>query len=416
MKSIIKFLSLLIICFSFAEIVKADSAPPSKQTTFNFKQNNQPIIQPVNFNIKCYGTSLLRGGEEGIRETEEILKISELSETCTSYGCKFDTSNIFGAYRKSIKYCDLEGDVDGQKFKINNFLGDDLNELNCHKADFSIMTNDRYYKETEKYNECRKEVYREYYPQGDGEVKGEFLCAKFKTDDKLIKTDISVEQNGPCYRYGYTIKDGICYRIPQEFFDCTAEKQTKMDLCDLFREDVTNKLAKTEDGYAFEEICEINTNLPVTVVNTDNPQINDETVSEDKKHDDEQSSISGNTENVTDKLKISYGLLFILSLLLTLALELPILIILGKYLLKIEVPVIKILFCGLLVNLFSLPYLWFIFPLFITSSNYIIFGELSVVLIEMLLLFLLLKVRFRDAFILSVVANAVSYFIGLIVF
>ena len=34
------------------------------------------------------------------------------------------------------------------------------------------------------------------------------------------------------------------------------------------------------------------------------------------------------------------------------------------------------LYWGVFVNLFSLPYLWFVFPLFISAHNYILIGEI----------------------------------------
>ena len=266
MQNATKILIVIILCFSFAGIVKADSAPPTKGTIFYFQKNGQPITQPVKFTVKCYGTS-------AISDTDKLLKISEISEICQAYGCKYDTSNVFAVYRQNIRYCDLEGEVNGEKFTVNKFLGDNLNELNCHRADFTISTGDKYYKkETPQYNACKKDVYREYYPQGNGEVKGDFLCNQYRTDEKLIPTTISTEPNGPCYRYGYTIKNNICYRIPQAFFDCTAGEDRKMKACDQYLEDVTSKLAKDKNGYPFEEICEAKINVPVSISNADNQQ------------------------------------------------------------------------------------------------------------------------------------------------
>jgi len=266
-----KILIILTLCFSFVNIVKADSAPPSKQTTFFFQQNEQPVTQPVKFNIKCYGTSFLRN-EESFSESKDLLKISEMSETCSSYGCKFDTSNIFEVYRKNIKYCNLEGEINGQKFTVNKFLSDNLSELNCHNPNFAISTGDKYYKETPQYNECLKNVYREYYPQGNGDVEGDFLCAQYKMDDKLIPTTIPTEPNGLCYGYKYTIKNNICYQIPQAFFDCTADNNKKIKLCDQYLEDVTSKLAINKNGYPFEELCEVKVNVQANISNTNNQQ------------------------------------------------------------------------------------------------------------------------------------------------
>jgi len=262
MKIAIKILFVIVLCFSFTGLVKADSAPPTEQTTFYFQQNGQPLTQPVKINIKCYGTSMLVN-EEGLSDSKDLLKISEMSETCSSYGCKLSTSNIFEVYRKNIKYCDLEGEINGQKFTINNFLGNNLSGLSCHGADFDILKNDhKYYKYTPQYNECIKNVYREYYPQGNGSVKGNFLCAQYETEDKLIPTNKSTEFNGPCYHYGYTIKNNICYQIPQEFFDCVAGEDKKIEACDQYLEDVTAKLEKDKNGYFFEKICDANIIIP----------------------------------------------------------------------------------------------------------------------------------------------------------
>ncbi len=261
MKTATKIFIIVTLCFSFAGIVKADAGPRSKQTTFYFQQNVQPVTQPVKFNIKCYGTSLLRD-EESFTESKDLLKISELSETCSFYGCKFETSNIFEVYRKNIKYCTLEGDVNGQIFTVNKFLGDNLSELSCHRADFTISTGDKYYKETPQYNTCKKDVYREYYPQGNGDVAGDFICHK---------SLVEVPKN-ECTGYGYTTINNVCYKFTNETYACIAEEDRKMRACDQYLEDVTAKLAKDKNSYPFEEICEAKINVPTSISNTDNQQ------------------------------------------------------------------------------------------------------------------------------------------------
>lgn len=255
MKTATKILILLTLCFSFAGIVKADDAPPTKQTTFYFQQNGQPVTQPINFTVKCYGTSAMGGDNK-------LLKISETSETCQSYGCKFDTANVFEVYRQNTKYCDLSGEINGEKFTANNFLGDNLSELNCHRADFTILTGDKYYKETPQYNSCRKDVYREYYPQGNGDVSGDFICHK-----SLVEVPKS-----ECAGYGYVTINNICYKFTSETYACIAEEDQKMKLCDQYLEDVTSKLAKDKNGYPFEEICETKVNVPVSISNANNQQ------------------------------------------------------------------------------------------------------------------------------------------------
>jgi hypothetical protein len=113
---------------------------------------------------------------------------------------------------------------------------------------------------------------------------------------------------------------------------------------------------------------------------------------------------------------MSYGFFFFLSLLLTLAVEIPTLFLLIKYLLKIKIQAKEILYWGVFINLFSFPYLWFVFPLFVSSHNYILIGEILVILIESMILLKALKINFKNAIILSVVANVASYLAGLIVF
>jgi len=112
---------------------------------------------------------------------------------------------------------------------------------------------------------------------------------------------------------------------------------------------------------------------------------------------------------------MSYGFFFFLSLLLTLAVEIPTLFLVAKYLLRIKIQAKEILYWGVFVNLFSFPYLWFVFPLFISSHNYILIGEILVVLIESVILLKALKINFKNAFILSLIANLASYLAGIIV-
>ena len=113
---------------------------------------------------------------------------------------------------------------------------------------------------------------------------------------------------------------------------------------------------------------------------------------------------------------MSYGFFFFISLLLTLVVEIPALFILAKYLLKVKAPAREILCWGFFVNLFSFPYLWFVFPLFISSHNFIMIGETLVVLMESIILLKVLKINFKNAIILSLITNVASYLIGLIVF
>lgn len=112
---------------------------------------------------------------------------------------------------------------------------------------------------------------------------------------------------------------------------------------------------------------------------------------------------------------MSYGFYFFLSLLLTLAVEITVLFLVAKYLLKIKIQTREVLYWGTFINLFSLPYLWFVFPLFISAYNYILIGEILVVLIESVILLKVLKINLKNALILSLITNILSYLIGMIV-
>ncbi|MBU4370144.1 hypothetical protein KKG58_05345 [Patescibacteria group bacterium] len=256
MKATTKIFIVITLCFSFAGIVKADVGPMSRQTAFYFQQNGQPITQQVEFTVKCYGTSAM--GSES-----KLLKISEASETCQSYGCKFNTTNLFEVYRQNTKYCDLEGGVNGQKFSVNKFVGNNLSGLNCHRADFNISTGDKYYKKTPAYKSCYNAVLKEYYPSWNGDENGNlgnFICHQ---------SLVEVPQN-ECAGYGYITINNICYKFTNETYACIAEKDRKMKLCDQYLEDVTSKLAKDSNGYPFEQICEVN--VPVSISSTNNQE------------------------------------------------------------------------------------------------------------------------------------------------
>lgn len=189
MQSAIKIVIAVILFFSFASMVRADVAPPSKLTTFYFQKDGQPLTQPVEFTIKCYGTSLMDS-------TNKLLKISEFLETCQTYGCKFETSNIFEAYGQSTKHCDLEGEANGEKFMVKDFLGKNMSGLNCHRADYTISSGDKYYKETPEYKNCMDAVRKEYYPDDEN-----FTCHK-----SLVEVPKS-----ECKGYGYITINNLCY-------------------------------------------------------------------------------------------------------------------------------------------------------------------------------------------------------------
>jgi hypothetical protein len=107
---------------------------------------------------------------------------------------------------------------------------------------------------------------------------------------------------------------------------------------------------------------------------------------------------------------------FLISLLLTLIVEIPILLILVKYFLKDKRnSVIHIIIVGLLASALTLPYLWFVLPPFINVNYYIYIGEILVFLIESLVYYKFLNIRFNKALIISFIANLVSFVLGIII-
>ncbi len=112
---------------------------------------------------------------------------------------------------------------------------------------------------------------------------------------------------------------------------------------------------------------------------------------------------------------MTYGIYFLLSLLLTVVVELLVVLFAATYILKLNIAIKEVVYWTVFVNLFSLPYLWFVFPLFFPVHNYIYLAEGLIVIIEMFLYMKILKLPIKNAFVLSLVANAVSYSMGLVV-
>ena len=110
-----------------------------------------------------------------------------------------------------------------------------------------------------------------------------------------------------------------------------------------------------------------------------------------------------------------YEIQFLLALLLTLVVETLGLFLLCK-ILKLKLKNLNILVTGLIASTLTLPYLWFILPLYLGGLSYAIVGEILVALVESVLIMFLLKVRYRIALLLSVVVNALSFLLGLVIF
>lgn len=114
------------------------------------------------------------------------------------------------------------------------------------------------------------------------------------------------------------------------------------------------------------------------------------------------------------ELLMNYERLFLLSLLITLIVEVPVVFLIGHYIYKISEKW-NIIFSGIISSVLTLPYFWFILPVFISNrTTYIIIGESTIIFVEALIYFKILKLKFSQAFLVSLIANIASILIGLI--
>lgn len=107
----------------------------------------------------------------------------------------------------------------------------------------------------------------------------------------------------------------------------------------------------------------------------------------------------------------------LLSLLLTLVIEIPILFIFCKLIFKTKnIKSFKIIFIGFLASALTLPYLWFVLPAYINVGYYAYIGEFLVFLFEALVYNQLLNTKINKSLLISFIANLASFVIGLIIF
>lgn len=112
---------------------------------------------------------------------------------------------------------------------------------------------------------------------------------------------------------------------------------------------------------------------------------------------------------------MSYEQSFLNSLFITLLIEVPIVFFLVYYLYK-KREKFSIILSGIITSSLTLPYFWFIFPAYISNrSIYIIIGESAIIVIEAFLYHRLLKLKFLQALLVSLIANIASMSVGLII-
>jgi hypothetical protein len=110
----------------------------------------------------------------------------------------------------------------------------------------------------------------------------------------------------------------------------------------------------------------------------------------------------------------TYEQRFLIALLLTWLIEIPILFVLARYVFKVrQVSIWRILGSGLLASALTLPYLWFLLPSILTTASGIYLGEVLVFLVEALLYHWLLSLSYPKALVLSFTVNTLSFLLGL---
>lgn len=117
-------------------------------------------------------------------------------------------------------------------------------------------------------------------------------------------------------------------------------------------------------------------------------------------------------------LRMLYEYKFLISLAFTLFIEIITLYLLAKFFYKdvsAKTSNSLLFFTGFISSFATLPYLWFIIPLFIkTRIQYILFGESFVIILESLIIFFLLRVNLKKSFSISFICNSLSFLTGLI--
>ena len=110
-----------------------------------------------------------------------------------------------------------------------------------------------------------------------------------------------------------------------------------------------------------------------------------------------------------------YETYFLLALITTWAIEIPILIVLIRFAFRDKtLPIPKIIGIGALCTALTLPYLWFVLPPFVDAAYYVQIGEALVFLVEAVILNRLLGLEPKRALICSFLMNAASFLLGLV--
>ncbi len=107
---------------------------------------------------------------------------------------------------------------------------------------------------------------------------------------------------------------------------------------------------------------------------------------------------------------------FLRALFMTIFIETSVLLVFFKTRYKnLKIKTKLIVGSGILASFSTLPYLWYILPIFFSSTwVYISIGEITVALIETLIIVSMLKIDIKKAVLVSLIANLTSFLVGLL--
>jgi hypothetical protein len=108
---------------------------------------------------------------------------------------------------------------------------------------------------------------------------------------------------------------------------------------------------------------------------------------------------------------------FVLALLVTLIVEIPILIFFFRYVFKTNrIPLQKLISTGIIASALTLPYLWFVLLPYVSTDYYFFIGETFVIIVESLIYYQIIELKLEKSLLLSFISNISSYLIGIIIF
>ena len=112
-----------------------------------------------------------------------------------------------------------------------------------------------------------------------------------------------------------------------------------------------------------------------------------------------------------------YELMFLKCLVLTILIETSVLILLFRLIIRQkDTEISRLLITGFIASFATLPYLWFIFPIYIDQKIwYILFAESFAVLVETFIIGLILRTKFIQSLLCSLTCNMISFLTGLII-